>query len=149
MKKDKDTTVVVFRKWKDGGYVIAFFPLEAETKGLCSSYEHVGQHGCADYKLCLGRTLPATQKEYAGLKRELEGLGYNLVVPHDIRAEIQTGVRPQGSELIVADLGRPLSISEGFGKVLPGDVGKRVWHRTYGFVIENNEQRDQRKGKKS
>ena len=42
-----ETTVVVFRKWKTNGDIIALFPeLPADNEGyLCDSYEHVGQHG--------------------------------------------------------------------------------------------------------
>lgn len=64
----------------------------------------------------------------------------------DIRWEIKTGIRAQGSELSKADVGRSLSFGEGFGRVLPIDVGKRVWLKPHGFVMENNEQRDTRKG---
>jgi hypothetical protein len=42
------------------------------------SYEHIGQHGGADYQGVIDRTVPATEAEYSGLKRELEGTGYNL-----------------------------------------------------------------------
>ena len=81
--KDTDTTEVIFRKWKDNGDIIALFPYEARKRGffgIVESYEHVGQHGDADYPLVVKATRPATPEEYADLKAELEGLGYNLKV---------------------------------------------------------------------
>lgn len=83
MKQDKHKTVVVFRvfKGKDGD-VLALFPHEVGTMqaGSCSSYQHVGQHGSADYRGCIMRTRPATETEAEPLKRELERIGYNLTV---------------------------------------------------------------------
>ena len=78
-------TKVIFRKWrrKDGGGIIALFPeVPADTTGhLCSSYEHIGQHGGADYNLVVfKKTRPAKPAEYAELKKELESLGYCLEV---------------------------------------------------------------------
>lgn len=64
-----------------------------------------------------------------------------------IKTEIQRGIRAQGSELAAADVGRLLSVLEGFGPVQAGDVGKRVWTRPYGLVMENDEQRDARKAR--
>ena len=80
MKPDKDITAVIFRKWRNlkGGGILALFPGVDEARELCSSYEHVGQHGIADYLHCIARTTPATPAEHAELKAELEGLGYNL-----------------------------------------------------------------------
>lgn len=42
---------VVFRKWRDTGSVIALFPeIPTDLQGwYCEAYEHVGQHGGADY----------------------------------------------------------------------------------------------------
>lgn len=86
MNKDKDTTAVVFRVWKSGtgaGDVIALFPgvnWDAGHYALCTSYEHVGQHGGANYASVIRRTRPATPAEYADLRRELEGIGYALDV---------------------------------------------------------------------
>lgn len=62
-----------------------------------------------------------------------------------IDSEIRKGIRSQGAELAQADIGRLLSLFEGFGIVLANDVGKRVWLRSYGLVMENNEQRNARK----
>ena len=84
-------TVVVFRKWpanekvshyrlrrdRISGGVIALFPGVAEgDPGMCSSFEHVGQHGMADYRGVIQKTVPARLEEYAGMKRELESAPY-------------------------------------------------------------------------
>ena len=74
-------TVVVFRVWKDRpGGVLALFPeLPSDYAGLlCESYEHVGQHGGADYAGCIARTRPARPDEYTDLAHELTGRGYDL-----------------------------------------------------------------------
>lgn len=64
-----------------------------------------------------------------------------------ISLQIRRGRRMQGSELQQSDVGKPLTTEdEGFGTVLPIDVGKRVWVKPYGFAMENDEQRNQRKG---
>ena len=70
-------TTVIFRKWKSGG-VIALFPLIDECVGRCLSYEHIGQHGIADYQRMLADSDPAQPHEYADLKAELERIGYDL-----------------------------------------------------------------------
>lgn len=78
--KDATPTIVVFRKWKSGGTVIALFPAEREGAGYCSSYEHVGQHGSADYSHVVSQTVKAIPGEYAALRAELESIGYLLEV---------------------------------------------------------------------
>ena len=84
MEKDKETTDMVFRvdKTKDfKGTVFALFPHEVcDFKGNVTSYQHVGQHGGANYGHCIATSRPATEKEYADLKKELEGFGYNINV---------------------------------------------------------------------
>jgi len=74
-------TPVVFRVWPEGG-VLALLPtLPADVRGtLCSSYATVGQHGGADYALCVKETRPATPDEYRPLMAELERIGYALRV---------------------------------------------------------------------
>lgn len=64
-----------------------------------------------------------------------------------IHAEIIQGRLPQGYELQQSDVGRRLSIEGGFGKVLGVDVGKRCYAYSYGFAMENDTQRDERKAK--
>ena len=74
-------TKVIFRKWKDNGEVIAFFPDDDWGHGLIGSYMHVGQHGGTSYQQCLRVTVPASPEEYAALLTELKQLGYaDLVV---------------------------------------------------------------------
>ena len=73
-------TKVIFRTWKRTGEVIALFPeIPHDRAGdFCLSYMHTGQHGAASP--CLDWiTRPATPDESAPLRRELEGIGYNLV----------------------------------------------------------------------
>lgn len=78
-----DKTPVIFRKWpkSEGGGVIALFPtIPADWAGrYCQSYEHVGQHGGADYHGVVRQTTPAKPDEYADLASELTGIGYDLV----------------------------------------------------------------------
>lgn len=73
--------IVVFRKWKDTGTVIALFPeLPADIHGrYCDAYEHIGQHGGADYYGVIEQTLPATSSESAPLIKELTTIGYRLI----------------------------------------------------------------------
>jgi len=88
MKKDEKITEVIFRKYKpkhafgNKGVIIALFPYELfNYHGNVTCYEKVGQHGEADYGHVVGTlTTSATESEYAKLKSELEGLGYNLKV---------------------------------------------------------------------
>lgn len=89
MTDQSAVTVVVFRKWpkSEGGTVLALFPYEQASHGLCSSYEHVGQHGGADYAGCIGRTKPAKPEEYAALKRELESAPYHYQL--DVRKRVK------------------------------------------------------------
>jgi hypothetical protein len=81
---DTHKTAVVFRKWnqKNGSGIIALFPeLPSDTYGYyVLSYEHIGQHGGADYQGVISRTVPATPEESSDLVKELESLGYNLAI---------------------------------------------------------------------
>lgn len=79
MEKDNFKTKVVFRKWPEGD-ILALFPEIDEGNYKCSSYMHIGQHSGADYTGCIQSTKAAIPEEYADLKRELEGLGYDLDV---------------------------------------------------------------------
>ena len=74
------TDVVVFRKWKDSGDVIALFPaLPADLFGrYCDAYEHVGQHGGADYHGVVQQTRPCSPADAATLAAELRTIGYQL-----------------------------------------------------------------------
>ena len=44
----------------------------------CDSYEHVGQHGGADYHGVIMNTRPANTEESADLVEELTRIGYQL-----------------------------------------------------------------------
>lgn len=79
MEKDKEQTLTVFRKDPDGE-VFALFPELEGSPGFSMSYQHIGQHGSADYRLCIRRSEPAIPEEYADLKEELESIGYNLKI---------------------------------------------------------------------
>lgn len=94
-----EKTVVIFRVWNKDvaapGSVIALFPeLPSDGAGLyCLSYEHMGQHGAADYDSVMARSRPALEAEYAPLKRELEGRGYDLVVRQRITPQMREARR--------------------------------------------------------
>lgn len=80
---NNEKTIVIFRKWKsEPKTVIAFFPeIPADISGKqILSYEHIGQHGGADYNHCIAITRPAKKEEYENLKKELEQIGYNMEV---------------------------------------------------------------------
>jgi len=74
------TEIVIFRRWRDNGDVIALFPeIPTDYEGhYCQSYEHVGQHGGADFYGVVRATLPVPPEEYARLARELTLIGYRL-----------------------------------------------------------------------
>ncbi len=74
-----NTTKVVFRKYKEGD-ILALFPECPEVNYTVVCYQHIGQHGSADYQQCVAISKPATENEYQDLKRELESLGYDLKV---------------------------------------------------------------------
>ena len=84
-------TRVVFRKWRNGD-VIALFPdWFDDNRGLVQSYEHVGQHGMADYIHIIKTTQQATQAEYADLETELTEIGYDLkITRRRVRHEIHS-----------------------------------------------------------
>lgn len=69
---------VIFRKFKQGNNVIAFFP-DQVYREYVMSYQHIGQHGNADYNHCLSITSLATPEEYKDLFHELtKRVGYDL-----------------------------------------------------------------------
>jgi hypothetical protein len=81
---DTYRTMVIFRVWKptadDTQGVIALFvcDVDADRPYLCNSYEHVGQHGMADYNHVISRTRPATPADAIDLADELKDRGYML-----------------------------------------------------------------------
>ena len=70
---------VLFRMDKEGD-VFALFPEIPGASGLCTSYQHVGQHGSADYNWCIDQSRPATESEYLDLYNDLKEIGYDLKV---------------------------------------------------------------------
>jgi hypothetical protein len=76
-----DTDRVIFRVWKgQPKTTIAFLPDAEANPGMVMAYEHIGQHGEADYEGCLLETRPAKLNDYSALLQELESLGYSLRV---------------------------------------------------------------------
>jgi len=73
---------VVFRTWRRGGGVLALFPAwPTDLDGRhCAAYEHIGQHGGADYAHCIRQSRPARAAEYRELARELRAKGLRLIV---------------------------------------------------------------------
>ena len=75
-----DIDLVVFRRWRNCGSIIALFPeIPADLAGrYCEAYEHVGQHGGADYDCVIQATEPVELPETEDLTEELTRIGYNL-----------------------------------------------------------------------
>lgn len=69
-------TKVVFRKFKQGGDIIALFPKQV-NRLMVGSYMHVGQHSDADYAGVIAATTPAKESDYAELLTELKSIGYD------------------------------------------------------------------------
>jgi len=93
---------VVFRKWKENGDVIALFPeLPADLYGeYCDAYEHVGQHGGADFHGVVQHSTPCSPEESADLATELRRIGYVLRprrrasrAHHDMRRQTAADLR--------------------------------------------------------
>lgn len=76
--KNKNFTPVIFRKFKNGGDIIAIFPTIPGNyhHNTCESYQRVGQHGSCSIDFTTF-TVPATPEEYAGLLEELVSIGYD------------------------------------------------------------------------
>jgi hypothetical protein len=70
--------VIIFRKWRDTGDVIAVFPEwpSALHFGEVNSYEHKYQTGGVDYSFVMERTVPAKPAEYKELLEELIAKDY-------------------------------------------------------------------------
>ena len=73
-------TRTIFRKWPEGDILALFPDLDHGYGGICVSYQHIGQHGGADYQHCIAATKPATPQEYAELASELTSIGYGLKI---------------------------------------------------------------------
>ena len=82
--KTEGPVIVVFRRWRsadrEGGSVFALFPTLRWNAGHITCYERVGQHGAADYHSCIRNSIPAQPEEYQSLQRELESIGYKLLI---------------------------------------------------------------------
>lgn len=89
-RQDTEATTVVFRKWPNGD-ICALFPDLPHDRHHCMSYEHIGQHGGADYSGVVGRTKAATPDEYADLAAELRRIGYRLSVKARARSRVFEG----------------------------------------------------------
>ncbi len=94
-KADGIPTSVVFRRFRrivspdkpimladTFGELIALFPFIPANDNAthCMSYQHVGQHGAADYRHMMEITIPVLpeDEEKMALKVELENIGYEL-----------------------------------------------------------------------
>jgi hypothetical protein len=80
MKTNEPKTVVIFRRFKKENDIIALFPYEIENGRHCMSYQHIGQHGGADFDVCVKNSVPAKPEEYNDLQKELISIGYNLEI---------------------------------------------------------------------
>lgn len=68
---------VIFRKFKQGGDIIALFPEQVNKTNLTiGSYMRIGQHSDADCTGVIAATTLAKESEYAELLAELKSLGY-------------------------------------------------------------------------
>lgn len=74
------TDVVVFRRWKDTGDLVAIFPeLSADEQGQnCLAHDEIGQQVAADYDQFIEDTTPVTERESGRFAHELTLLGYDL-----------------------------------------------------------------------
>ena len=77
-------TLVKFRYNETREDLFAFFPqLKFSSNGyridLKTSYSHIGQHSSCAIEY-VNQSRPATETEYADLKKELESIGYILKV---------------------------------------------------------------------
>lgn len=91
-------TVVVFRRWRDSGDVVALFPCLPEPQGRCSSFMHVGQHAAADYAATLEATTqasPLTDADVRELAAELIAAPYyyHLKPLHAVDIVVPVGAR--------------------------------------------------------
>jgi hypothetical protein len=77
---ENEETLVVFRRWKDTGDLIALFPeIPSDINGwFAESFMHVGQHSGADYFGVIQATRPVSAEEAESLAEELKRIGYKL-----------------------------------------------------------------------
>jgi len=113
----------VFRKWKTGDQgVIALFPdLPWNRQGQVTSYEHIGQHGAADYPGVVRQTVPASRAEAASLRRELRGRGYRLNNPGGYLTSLSESQRPSEAGLMSQiRSGDKVTFADHFGQLRTG-----------------------------
>jgi hypothetical protein len=72
----KRIPVLMRTSFDDPSDVFALFPTLSEGGGMVTCYQHVGQHSMADLAACIASTRPATRREAANLRRELEAAPY-------------------------------------------------------------------------
>lgn len=85
----KEETRVVFKMTEDEPIAFLF---DVETNiGNIMSYMTVGQHGEASIDFARKCRL-ANEKEYSGLKKELESIGYSLYLRKKIPARFTKGI---------------------------------------------------------
>lgn len=73
--------LVIFRKWQNDDLIALFPAIPSDIHGyFCEAYEHLGQHGGADYHGVIKATRPATVEQTVSLVKELMRIGYNLKV---------------------------------------------------------------------
>jgi len=77
---NKEQTLVIFRRWRDTGDIIALFPeLPSDCQGwFCDAYERVRQHGGADFHGVVQATKPVAVDDATDLIEELTRIGYRL-----------------------------------------------------------------------
>lgn len=74
---------VVFKKDKNDGEIVAFFPNEiADNKGNILCYAHIGQHSAASIAY-MKECLNASIDEFADLALELHSIGYELNIKNN------------------------------------------------------------------
>lgn len=73
--------LVIFRRWKDTGDVVAIFPEQpADDQGrYCLAHDELGQQIAAEYEQVMQDTTPVTAQEYGRFAHELTMLGYDLL----------------------------------------------------------------------
>lgn len=90
-KKNKQPTVVLFRKYQNGEVVALFPDIPFDDKGNVSCYSHIGQHSAADYEGVIADTLPASQPEYRTLLEELKKAKYTDLEIQEIPPFLKQG----------------------------------------------------------
>lgn len=77
-----EKTIVIFRKFRKNGDIIAIFPEIPVNQNFanCLSYQKIGQHGAASWPSLQSVTIPANPCEFATLREELQKIGYRLEV---------------------------------------------------------------------